>query len=419
MTGLTGLTDLTGVRPVRRFGRGGSQSGPGARSIVIAAAAAFVVCATCTAGAAGIPRAEPISTAVAVLMAQAEQALVNGDTAAATVGFERAAAMRHDGAIEMGLVRAALQAGEFRQALAFCAHTAGAHADEPSAGALYAWLLRAAGQPGEALRVLAQTQARAPHDAVVEATRQAFKKEVPIAAGVLLLAPHRMAPQALMQGAQPALPDDARTVAAGVLVGGGQAALVPVMAIEGARRIWVRNGLGRATEAVPDGSAAQALREHGVTLLRLLEPLPLGATTLAPRDPFAGSPGFVIGYPAAADSMPAWPTLREGFLGAADGREGLRKLGIEWPSALHGGPVFDAAGRLAGVSLQGVLQEAAASGRQGASMLPVSMFRALAQAASGLGPKPPANAAAMPGRIPADVAYEQALTVALQVIVQR
>ena len=376
-------------------------------------------------------RAEPIHTAVAVLVTQAEQALASGDTAAATAGFERAAAMQHDGAIEMGLVRAALQAGDFRQALAFCAHTAGAHADEPAAGALYAWLLRAAGQPGEALRVLAQTQARAPHDPVVEAARQAFENEVPIASGVLLVAPHRMAPQALMQGAQPSLPADARTVAAGVLVGGGHAALVPAAAIEGARRIWVRNGLGRATEAVPDSSAAQALHEHGVTLLRLQEPLPAGATALAPRDSFAGSPGFVIGYPAAAHSAPAWPTLREGFIGSADGRQGVRKLGIEWPSALHGGPVLDAAGRLAGVSLRGAAQGPAAPDSQVASMLPVSMFRALAQAASGLlseppeppephePHEPPANVAAPPVRIAPDAAYEQALTVALQVIVQR
>ena len=359
--------------------------------------------------------AEPVDAVVAA----AEQALVNGDTAAASAGFERAAAMQHDGAIELGLVRAALQAGDFREALAFCAHTAGAHADEPAAGAFYAWLLRAAGQPGEARRVLAQTQARAPHDPVVAATRQAFENEVPIAIGVLLAAPHRMAPQALMQGAQPALPDDARTVAAGVLLAGGQAALVPAAAIEGARRIWVRNGLGRATEAVLDGSTAQALLEHGVTLLRLPEPLPSGATALAPRDPFAGSPGFVIGYPPAADSVPAWPTLREGFLGAADGREGLRKLGIEWPTALHGGPVFDAAGRLAGVALRGAAQGPAASGPQSASMLPVSMFRALALGLPGRSPAPPATVGAMPGRIAADAAYEQALTVALQVIVQR
>lgn len=364
-------------------------------------------------------QAEPLGATVMAVVVAAEQALANGDTAAASAGFERAAAMQHDGAIEMGLVRGALQAGEYRQALAFCAHTAGAHADEPAAAALYAWLLRAAGQPAEARRVLDQALARAPQHAVVEATRLAFENDVPIASGVLLAAPHRMAPQALMQGAQPALPADARTVAAGVLLGGGRAALVPVTAIDGARRIWVRNGLGRATEAVPDASAAPALREHGLVLLHLQESLPAGATVLAPRDPFAGSPGFVIGYPATGDSAPAWPTLREGFLGAADGREGLRKLGIEWPSALHGGPVFDAAGRLAGVSLRGAANGATASGPQGASMLPVSMFRALAQALSGAAAEPPANAEPLPGRIAPDAAYELGLKVALHVIVQR
>lgn len=368
-------------------------------------------------------RAEPTNTAVAALVTQAEQALANGDTAAASAGFERAAAMQHDGGIELGLVRAALQAGDFRQALAFCAHTAGAHADEPAAGALYAWLLRAAGQPGEALRVLAQTRARAPQDAVVEATRQAFENEVPIASGVLLAAPHRMAPQALMQGGQPTVPDGARTVAAGVLVAAGQRALVPAAAIEGARRIWVRNGLGRATEAVADSSTPHGLREHGVALLRLLAPLPAGAAAPAPRDPFAGSPGFAVGYPPGRDAAPAWPILREGFLGAAAGRAGLRKLGIDWPAALHGGPVFDAAGRLAGISLQ----RPPAAGEHAASMLPVSMLRELAPAASewgvGLAQGLALQAAASPAlslaRIAPDLAYERALTTALQVIVQR
>lgn len=376
------------------------------------------MCALAAACALASAQAEPVG-AVAAVVAAAEQALVNGDTAAATAGFERAAAMQHDGATEMGLVRAALQVGDYRQALAFCAHTAAAHADEPAAGALYAWLLRAGGQPAEARRVLDQTQARAPRHAVVEATRRALESEVPIAAGVLLDAPHRMAPQALMQGGQPALPSDARTVAAGVLVGDGQRALVPVAAIEGARRIWVRNGLGRATEAVPDSSAPQALRDHGVLLLRLQDSLPAEPMLLAPRDPFAGSPGFAIGYPPTADAAPAWPMLREGFLGAADGREGLRKLGIEWPSALQGGPVFDAAGRLAGVTLQQGAQGGASYGAQGASLLPVSMFRALTQASSGGFAEPLASGPAAPGRIAPDAAYERALKIALQVIVQR
>ena len=381
----------------------------------VALGALVAVCACAGASA----HAEPLGATVMAVVVAAEQALANGDTAAASAGFERAAAMQHDGAIEMGLVRAALQAGEYRQALAFCAHTAGAHADEPAAAALYAWLLHAAGQPAEARRVLARALARAPQHAVVEATRQAFENDVPIASGVLLAAPHRMAPQALMQGTQPALPADARTVAAGVLLGGGRAALVPATAIDGARRIWVRNGLGRATEAVPDASAGPALRAHGVVLLHLQDSLPAGSTRLAPRDPFAGSPGFVIGYPAAGDSAPAWPTLREGFLGAADGREGLRKLGIEWPPELHGGPVFDAAGRLAGMSLRGAAHGVAAARPQGASMLPVSMFRALAHASSGAAAEPPANAEPLPGRIAPDAAYELGLKVALQVIVQR
>ena len=73
-------------------------------------------------------------------MAAAEAQALSG---VARRSAAHAAAMQHAGAIETGLVRAALQAGDYRQALALCAHTAGAHADEPAAGALHRWLPRA------------------------------------------------------------------------------------------------------------------------------------------------------------------------------------------------------------------------------------------------------------------------------------
>lgn len=158
------------------------------------------------------------------------------------------------------------------------------------------------------------------------------------------------------------------------MVAAARRAIVPLAGIEGARRLWVRNGLGRATEAMLD-AAPQTLRDHGFVVLRLLWPLPVGEGALAPTDPFAGSPGFALGYPASADAAPAWPALHAGFLGGAlvgpAGRDGARRLGIELPPGLVGGPVFDAAGRLAGESMPGRTGEA--------SLLPASLIREVAQ----------------------------------------
>ena len=78
----------------------------------------------------------------AALLDAAEAALARGDTEAALAGFERAAGMLHAPDTEMGLVRSQMQAGQYRRALAFAAHTAGAHLEAPAASALYAWLLR-------------------------------------------------------------------------------------------------------------------------------------------------------------------------------------------------------------------------------------------------------------------------------------
>ena len=96
--------------------------------------------------------------------------------------------------------------------------------------------------------------------------------------------------------------------------------------------------------------------------------------------------------------------LRQGFLGAFDGAAGMRRLGIELPPGPRGGPVLDASGRLAGIALPG------SDGR--AAMLPVSMFRSVAQGA----PVDSVASAAVAPRLPADEAYERALKTALQVI---
>jgi tetratricopeptide (TPR) repeat protein len=332
------------------------------------------------------------------LLGAAEAALARGDPGAALASLETAAAMLHAPDTEMGIVRAHLQAGEYRRALAFCAHAAGAHRDA-AATALYAWLLSAGGQAAFAQRVLDEGLARAPDETVLaEAGRQlAHTPAMPSAA--LLQPPHRMGPHARMLADQAPPPPDARTHGSGVLLDAGRHALVPLAAAQ-AHGLWVRDGLGRTTAAVP----VRTLETLGLVVLRLAAPFD-GDTRveLAPRDPFAGSPGLVAAYPAAGDATPSWPWLYAGFLGA--GEPGARRLGVELPERARGGPVFDAAGRLAGV----VLRDDAAHDR----LVPASLLRgALGEFAAA-----PSEAAAPPARLGADETYERALRVALQVIV--
>ena len=72
------------------------------------------------------------------LLAEGEMHLAVGDVEEAQAAFDRAASLRHGADIEVSLVRTYMQAGEYRRALAFGAHAAGAHTDFPAATALYA-----------------------------------------------------------------------------------------------------------------------------------------------------------------------------------------------------------------------------------------------------------------------------------------
>lgn len=343
------------------------------------------------------------SPAREALLRDGEAALAGGNTAVALDAFERAAAMQHAADTEMGVVRAHLQAGQYRRALAFCAHVAGAHLDHPAAAGLYAWLLRMGGQPAPAQRVLAQALGRAPDEAVLRAVQAAFATTAePAASGLLLDPPHRMAPYAVMLDGQAAPPVQARTAGSGVLIDGGRRALVPAAMVSRASRVWLRNGLGQTTQAQPDAQAG-ALAE--LMVLRLATPLDPGPVRLAAgRAPFAGTPGLSAQYAPGPSAGAAWPWLRLGFLGGLEAASGQRRLGIDVAAGALGGPVFSVDGALAGLALRGADGEArfvpAAAWSEGGAM----------PAASAAPPRP-----ALPQ--PLDEAYEGALRVALQVLV--
>lgn len=338
------------------------------------------------------------------LLELAEASLARGETSMAALGFERAGMMLHSADSEMGLVRAWMQSGDYRRAMAFCAHAAGAHRDVPAAAALYAWLLRLGGQSAFAEQVLAEAVERAPDDPVVKAVWSAFRTGVMSASGVLLDLPHRMAPQSTNLGEQTLPATDAAVLGTGALVGGGRYAVVDAAMVQGKRRLWVRNGYGQTTsvkvEPVPPSAAPS-----GLSLLRLDTALEDGEALVAQADPFGGSPGFVMTFAANALNEPAWPSLHQGFLGRVEGNATTRKLGISLPASATGGPVFDSTGKLVGF----------ARGDAGAAMtlVPSSVLRQILPRAD-----PPADASSLvvPNRIALDAVYERGLRSTLQVI---
>ncbi len=326
-----------------------------------------------------------------------EKALVAGDAAAAIDALERAAALGHAAEVELDLVRAYLLAGRYRQALSFGAHVAGEHHDTTAPAALYAWLLAAGGQEPYARQVLDEALRRAPGDPLAVMTRDAVGMAAPLASGPMLNRAHAMTPS--VSGTGPAVAAHARIAATAVLLDEHRA-LAPLAPLQGHGRLWVRNGLGQTVSA----AVLHERPDLGLALLQLSAPLPIGeATPYASRDPFAGSPGFVVAYAPAADAIPAWPWLRLGFLGMPAGRDAVqRRLGIAAPASAIGAPVFDANGRLAGITLPQAAGEAV--------WLPIS----------GWADWLPANPESPPAPrqpIAPDLVYERALRIALQLIV--
>lgn len=331
-------------------------------------------------------------------MAEAEALLSRGDAAGAALGFDRAALREHAVDIELGLLRSQLQAGEFRRALAFASHTAGAHGADPSGSALYVWLLHASGQAAFGQRVLAQARARLPDDPRLAELQHLLIDTPAAATPALLEPPARLAPYA--SGAPVAA--EARLVASGLLVDAGRSALVPADRVGRASRLWVRDGLGRTAQARIDRHGS----DTATALLRLDPPLDAPASPAwesAARDAFPGSPAYAASYARRADGEPAWPWLHAGFLGGVDASGRRQQLGVGiGDAALGGGPVFDAAGRLVGLTL----------GEAAAREL-VSIGRLRADFGAAL---PAASQSTATGRVAPDLLYERALQLTLQVL---
>ncbi len=357
------------------------------------------------------------------LLQTGEAALARLEVDTAINAFDRAALIQHAADTEISLVRAYMQGGQYRRALASGAHTAGAHLDVVAGSALYAWLLAAGGQGVIGQRLLDEAQARLPNNAVVTGVQRQLRSGTLVATGALLGVPTRLAPYS--RG--PALPRRARVAGSAVLLADGRQALAPLALIPTgvAPPVWVRNGLGVLTAA----TVVARLPAVGMALLQLNTALPAAdGLGVAAQEAFPGSAGFAVEYTANPRAEAAWPLLRTGFLGGMTGnpaRPEERALGITMPPGPRGGPVFDVAGRLTGMALA----PATGSARP---VLPIFVSapvlrRELARAApaASLGtvatalPATPTAPAAVMGRVPVDVIYENALKTTLQLITLR
>lgn len=355
-------------------------------------------------------------------LSEGEAALMQGDADKALQAFEQAGALGHDPVIELGLVRAAMQGGRYRQAQGFASHTAGEHVHDSACMAIHAWLLHLGGQTPYATQVIEQARAvlSAPGQALLNEVARQWLQGWPFASNALRRAPLRLAPYA---HGEP-IAAHAQAVCSGTLVMGAdhvQRVILPANVVDiGASRWWVRNGLGLTVCATLEDA------EHGqaVRTLRLVSASLPGQAVLAERDAFPGSIAYAVSYAngpqdtqaatpsESARATASWPLMRMGFAGRVDAAFG-RLLGVEGPDGpwsqsdgtrnALGGPVWNAKGQLIGVALPSI------DGKSPDRMWPASALRRPGWVA-----QTQVNNALMP--MPLDEIYELSLKTCVQVI---
>lgn len=385
------------------------------------------------------------------VMRQATQMLVAGQPQRAAVLFEQAATQYGESVeAELGMVRAHLQAGAFREALSFAYLVSGEHADSAAAVALLAYIEDRAGQTERALARLKEAEARFADDPSL----LAVKAEILIDRGAAIraaaeldawLAHHPaqgelhalraraalalgdrggyrhwqqraaridtpaktndspLRPTPFMQPVQHG-PEAEWNAGSGAIIDGGRRVVTLARIVAGSKGdVWVRNGLGAVRRAVVE---ALYLRE-GVAVLRLASPYsisaPFGPELMA--EPAPGRACVAMGYAVTESPEPAYPALAAGLVFRALSTEAVQTT-VAQTAGFRGAPVFDAHGRWLGLSL-GPGEGA------GGPLLRASAFRALL-------PKQSAAAGPMPAANPSfEELYERFMPAVVQVLAAR
>jgi hypothetical protein len=268
------------------------------------------------------------------LLKRAEQRLKALDGVSALTLFEQAAQIVHASEVEVGIVRAHLQAGQFQRALSFCAHASGAHLDEIAPSLLYAHLLACCGQTGYSAKLLAECRVR---------FGETFVKKVTV----------KLEPYFDAAG----LPTKAKMLGSGLrlppssLVTAPTSELIAVpaeMLRGGVKSYWIRYGNGFLSAAAVE----LAKDPNGLALLRVKQPLfklndePL---YIADKAAFPGSVTFGVHF--KQQLALSWPLLWTSFVGEPSARDSGRRLvdaSTAGPTAL-GATMFDQTGAAIGL----------------------------------------------------------------------
>lgn len=409
-----------------------------------------------TAGAAMAAPADTPEARYRALMSQAAGALASGEPRRAALLYEQAGTQFGESVeAELGQVRAYLEGGDFRQAVAFANLVAGEHAESMAALALLAYIEDRGGQTERALARLRAARAAAPDDvallgsmaeilidrgaaAQAIAALDAWIARSPPQGDIYALRARaalangdgegalrwraRAAAAANMAAAgtasswpaphfQPmSIPVGAAAVAAnGFVVDAGSRVVTLARAVAGAHgAIAVRNGLGQVRRARVEAVHDQA----GLAVLRLEQPYDAAWSIRREQmaEPAAGRSCAVLAYPVAGSLDPTYPALGPGIvLRTGIGANGYAQITSALGAA--GSPIFDPAGHLVGIALGNSPADQQGLGKGNFAIGTAALLGLLPAAAPSTATAPPPPAISS-----SDELYERMLPALVQVV---
>ena len=133
----------------------------------------------------------------------------------------------------------------------------------------------------------------------------------------------------------------------GFIVGEGKYVITNFHVVDGANRIAVRNGTGKATEAIVSAYS----KDYDLAILELKDPYPkkFAIDSKDFADPKIGSDVISIGYPGIGITFEQ-PTITQGIVSKVLNDEGVFLTTAAINQGNSGGPIFNLNGKLVGVS---------------------------------------------------------------------
>jgi tetratricopeptide (TPR) repeat protein len=255
---------------------------------------------------------------VRTLQATMRKELAQGNTEKIKDELEQAIGNFHAVENELAIVQTLMQAGEYRHALSAAAHTQAEHPDAVDSALFYAYLLALGGQTVPASQLLeASLQVKPDSKVLNHLLAQIKQQQLNSHALSLDLSDNDIQLYPFSQSISQTLDH----VSNGVIVGNGTQVVTTFDTLKIANlktsnlkhSIWVRNGLGKQTEA----EIQQTFPQINLALLRLKEALSKNNTAalVAQKTAVAGTPYYLSGYRLTAQQQADWPIIKTDILG--------------------------------------------------------------------------------------------------------